>query len=80
MDLLQRVIIFPPAKQESGWGTQIDRPQELSLFEAVRRWTDDEGNPFEIGVDGNRLTVEQIHEIAHSEPYKELLLAYDERR
>jgi hypothetical protein len=80
MDLLQRVIIAPPAKQESGWGTQIDRRQELSLFEAVRRWTDDEGNPFEIDVDGNRLTVEQIQEIAHSEPYKELLLAFDERR
>jgi hypothetical protein len=80
MNLQQQVTISPPAQGESFSGTQTDRPQELSLFEAVRKWTNDEGNPFDIKVDGNRLTIEQIQEIAHSEPYKELLLAFDERR
>jgi len=52
----------------------------LSLFEAVRRWTDDEGVPFDILDEGNQLTEEQIQEIAHSEAYKAELLAFDERR
>jgi hypothetical protein len=51
--------------------------QQMSTLGSYR---DIERNPFEIDVDGNRLTVEQIQEIAHSEPYKELLLAFDERR
>ena len=41
------------------------------LKEAVRFDIVDEGEP---------LTEEKIHEIVHSEPYKELLLAFDIRR
>jgi hypothetical protein len=80
MNLKQRATISPPSKKERFPGTEINRSEELSLFEAVRRWMDDEGNPFDIKVDGSQLTAEKIHEIALSEPYKELLLAFDERR
>jgi hypothetical protein len=80
LDLRKQVTISPPAEGQSASGLHIDRPQEMSLFKAIRRWTNDEGVPFDIEVDGNRLTREQIQEIAHSEPYKELLLAFDERR
>jgi len=34
---------------------------------------------FDIELDGNCLTPEQIQEIAHSEPYKDRLLAFNER-
>jgi hypothetical protein len=80
MDLQKQVTISPLAKRGSSSGAQIDRPMQLSLFEAVRRWTDDEGAPFDIEYDDNRLTKEQIQEIAHSEAYKAELLAFDERR
>jgi hypothetical protein len=80
MDLLKQVTLSPLAKGDSSRGTRIYRSMKLSLFEAVRSWTDEEGNPFDIEVDGNPLTKEQIQEIAHSEAYKEELLAFDERR
>lgn len=80
MDLEKNVNILPSARSASA----VDRIQmstQLSLFEAVRRWTNDEGvGTFDIEVDGNRLTHEQIQEIAHSEDYKSRLLAFDERR
>jgi len=80
MDLQKQVTISPTTKRSSSSGKQIDRPKKLSLFEAVRRWTDDEGVPFDILDEGNQLTEEQIQEIAHSEAYKAKLLAFDERR
>ena len=80
MDLRQQVTIFPPAAGQSSVGIRMDGSEQMSLFEAVRRWTDDEGVPFDIAVAGNRLTREQIEAIAHSQPYQDLLLAFDERR
>ena len=80
MDLQKQVTISPTEKRSSSPDNHIDRPKQLSLFEAVRRWTDDEGVPFDILAEGSRLTEEQIQEIAHSEAYKAELLAFDERR
>ena len=80
MDLQKQVTIYPTTKRCSSSSKQIDSPKQLSLFEAVRRWTDDEGVPFDILDEGTRLTEEQIQEIAHSEAYKAELLAFDERR
>ncbi len=80
MDLQKQVTISPTTKRSSSSGKKIDRLKQLSLFEAVRRWTDDEGNPFDILDEGNRLTEAEIQEIAHSEAYKAELLAFDERR
>jgi hypothetical protein len=79
VNLQKRVTIFPVATR-STTANQIDGPKKLSLFEAVRIWIDDEGDPFDIVDEGNRLTEEKIREIAHSEAYKEQLLAFDERR
>ena len=80
MDLQKQVTISPTAKRSSSPGNHIDIPKQLSLFEAVRMWTNDEGIPFDIVDAGNRLTKAQIQEIAHSEAYKAKLLAFDERR
>ena len=80
MDLQNQVTISPTGKRSSSPGNHIDRPKQLSLFEAVRMWTNDEGIPFDIVDAGNRLTKAQIQEIAHSEAYKAKLLAFDERR
>ena len=58
----------------------VDQTTEVSLFDAVRKWTDTEGvDAFHIELDGNRLTPEQIQAIAHSEAYKDRLLAFNER-
>jgi hypothetical protein len=58
----------------------VDQTTEVSLFDAVRKWTDTEGvDTFHIELDGNRLTPEQIQAIAHSEAYKDRLLAFNER-
>jgi len=43
MDLQKQVTISPTEKRNSSSGNRIDRPKQLSLFEAVRMWTDDEG-------------------------------------
>ena len=80
MDLQKQVTISPTGKMISSSGNDIDRPKQLSLFEAIRMWTDDEGIPFDIVDAGNRLTKAQIQEIVHSEAYKTKLLAFDERR
>jgi hypothetical protein len=80
MDLQKQVTISPTGKRSSSPGNHIDIPKQLSLFEAVRMWTNDEGIPFDIADAGNRLTKAQIQEIAHSEAYKAKLLAFDERR
>jgi hypothetical protein len=80
MDLQKQVTISPTEKWSSSPGNHIDRPKQLSLFEAVRMWTNDEGIPFDIVDANNRLTKAQIQEIAHSEAYKAKLLAFDERR
>jgi len=53
---------------------------EVSLFDAIRKWTDAEGeDAFAIELNGKRLTSEQIQAIAHSEAYKDRLLAFNER-
>ena len=80
MDLQKPVTISPTEKRRSSPGNHFDRPKQLSLFEAVRMWTNDEGIPFDIVDAGNRLTQAQIQDIAHSEAYKAKLLAFDERR
>jgi hypothetical protein len=74
MDLEKQTRIIP-ASTNSG-----DQPTNVSLFDAVRKWTDAEGvDAFTIESDGKRLTPEQIQAIAHSEAYKDRLLAFNER-
>jgi hypothetical protein len=77
MDLEKQATILPSAKTTSS-SNSIDKPAQVSLFDAVRKWTDAEGVD-DIELDGNCLTPEQIQEIAHSEPYKDRLLAFNER-
>jgi hypothetical protein len=74
MDLEQQTKIIPAST------SSIHQPTDVSLFDAVRKWTDAEGaDAFYVEVDGNRLTSEQIQSIAHSEAYKDRLLAFNER-
>ena len=74
MDLEKQTRIIPAAANSG------DQPTDVSLFDAVRKWTDAEGvDAFYIESDGKRLTSEQIQAIAHSEAYKDRLLAFNER-
>ena len=74
MDLEKQTRIIPSSK------SSVDEPTDVSLFDAVREWTDAEGaDVFYIELDGKRLTPEQIQAIAHSEAYKDRLLAFNER-
>ena len=78
MDLEQPTKIFPSSKATSSGS--VDEPVQVSLFDAVRKWTDAEGvDTFEIELDGKRLSPAQIQAIAHSEAYKDRLLAFNER-
>jgi hypothetical protein len=79
MDLEKQTRILPLAK--TGQSTNsVGQPTEVSLFDAVRKWTDAEGaDAFYIELDGKLLTPEQIQAIAHSEAYKDRLLAFNER-
>lgn len=80
MDLDKQVSLLPTAQPASS-ADPVQQPAQLSLFEAVRRWIDDEGmGGFEIEMDGAPLTLEQIQLVAHSEEYTTRLLAFDERR
>jgi hypothetical protein len=79
MDLEKKIRISPLAKPGSSTHS-VDQPTEVSLFDAVRKWTDAEGaDAFYIKLDGERLTPEQIQAIAHSDAYKDRLLAFNER-
>ena len=79
MDLEKQTKIIPSAKTASS-SNLAGEPTLVSLFDAVRKWTDAEGvNVFYIEIDGIRLTSEQIQVIAHSEAYKDRLLAFNER-
>ena len=74
MDLEKQTRIIPPSTHS------VDELTDVSLFDAVRKWTDAEGvDAFYIELDGKRLTPEQIQAIAHSEAYKDRLLAFNER-
>ena len=74
MDLEKQTRIIPPSTHS------VDQLADVSLFDAVRKWTDAEGaDAFYIELDGKRLTPEQIQAIAHSEAYKDRLLAFNER-
>jgi hypothetical protein len=80
MNLEKQANIVPATRTISPSHPLQERVQ-TSIFEAVRRWTEDEGmGTFDIEVDGRRLTSDEIQEIAHSEDYKARLLAFDERR
>jgi hypothetical protein len=79
MDLKKQTRIFSFAKTDQSTNT-AGQPIEVSLFDAVRKWTDAEGvDAFYIELDGKRLTPEEIQAIAHSEAYKDRLLAFNER-
>jgi hypothetical protein len=79
MDLEQPTKIFLSSKATASSGS-VDEPVQVSLFDAVRKWTDAEGvDAFEIELDGKRLSPAQIQAIAHSEAYKDRLLAFNER-
>jgi hypothetical protein len=74
MDLEKQTRIIPSSNNSA------EQPTDVSLFDAVRKWTDAEGvDSFYIELDGKRLTPEQIQAIAHSEAYKDRLLAFNER-
>ena len=74
MDLEKQAKIIPPSTNSD------EQPTEVTLFDAVRKWTDAEGEDAHyIELDGKRLTPEQIQAIAHSEAYKDRLLAFNER-
>jgi hypothetical protein len=74
MDLEKQTRILPQSTNAAS------QSLEVSLFDAVRQWTDAEGEDgFDIELDGKRLTSEQIQAIAHSEVYKDRLLAFNER-
>jgi hypothetical protein len=74
MDLEKQTRIIPASTNSVG------QPTDVSLFDAVRKWTDAEGvDAFYIELDGKRLTPQRIQAIAHSEAYKDRLLAFNER-
>jgi hypothetical protein len=78
---LEKQANIVPATRAISPSQPLQEPVQTSIFEAVRRWTDDEGmGTIDIEVDGRRLTPDEIQEIAHSEDYKARLLAFDERR
>jgi hypothetical protein len=78
MDLDSSVRVIPG---ESSSRSTDQKPTQVSLFEAIRRWTNEEGSDaFEIEVGGKNLGRGQIEEIAHSDDYTNRLLSYNERR
>jgi hypothetical protein len=73
MDLDKQTKIIPQPNP-------ADQPTEVTLFDAVRKWTDAEGeDAYQIELDGKRLSVEEIQAIAHSEAYIDRLSAFNER-
>jgi hypothetical protein len=77
VDPEKQVSLVSHTSEHSSAGDKSVEATRMSLFEAVRRWTDDEVVSFDIE-DGD--PTETIQEIAHSEAYNERLLAFDERR
>ena len=76
MDLDKNVRLVSAASDKSLEGQTL-----LTLFDAVRRWTDDEGaGDYAIELEGQRLTATQIQEVAHSQEYIDRLMAFEERR
>ena len=76
MDLDKNVRLVSAASDKP-----LDGQTPLTLFDAVRRWTDDEGTgDYAIELDGKRLTATQIQEVAHSREYIDRLMAFEERR
>jgi len=79
MDLEKKTKIISSANTASS-SNLAGESTAVTLFDAVRKWTDAEGiDVFHIEIDGTRLTSEQIQVIAHSEAYKDRLLAFNER-
>jgi hypothetical protein len=73
MDLDKQTRIIPQSNS-------ADQPREVTLFDAVRKWTDEEGEAaYQIELDGKRLSAEEIQAIAHSEAYIDRLSAFNER-
>jgi hypothetical protein len=55
--------------------------ERLSLFEAVRRWIQDEGlSSLVIDDGGTLLTDSEILQITNSQNYRDMVLAFDDRR
>jgi hypothetical protein len=76
MDLDKTVKLVSAASDKP-----LDGQTSLTLFDAVRRWTDDEGaGDYAIESEGKRLTATQVQEVAHSQEYIDRLIAFDERR
>jgi hypothetical protein len=66
MDLEKQTRIVPAPTNS------VHQPTDVSLFDAVRKWTDAEGvDSFYIELDGKRLTPDQIQVIARSEAYRQ---------
>jgi hypothetical protein len=76
MDLDKNVRLVSAASDKS-----LEGQTSLTLFDAVRRWTNDEGaGDYAIELEGQRLTATQIQEVAHSQEYIDRLIAFEERR
>jgi hypothetical protein len=76
MDLDRKVSLVPASA-----GKSLDGQASMTLFDAVRKWTDDEGaGNYAIVSDGTQMTREQIQEVAHSQAFVDRLQAFDERR
>jgi hypothetical protein len=74
MRWILRSKLIPPSTNS------VDQPKEVSLFDAVRKWTDAEGpDAFFIEIDGKRLTPIKSRQLHISEAYKDRLLAFNER-
>jgi len=68
MDLEKQAKILPSAKTTSS-SNSIDKPAQVSLFDAVRKWTDAEGvDAFDIELDGNCLTPNRFRKLLIRSP------------
>lgn len=76
MDLDAKVELVPTSSERT-----LDGPTTVTLFEAVRKWTNDEGGgDYTIQKEGQQMTPNQIQAVAHSQPYIDRHLAFEERR
>ncbi len=76
---MEAMLVRKPSNAATD-GSEPINARHLSLFEAVRIWSNQEGADFDVVADGKPLTDDQIKEILRSNEFKAALLAFDERR
>ena len=78
---LQKQVTLRSSNRDASTGAKPMVDERLSLFEAVRRLAEDEGLSLLVIEDGGKpLTAEDILEITKSQVYRDLVLAFDDRR